>query len=137
MKEIYCSIINLPHYRSSKRPHMSADSRAAQFAPYAALSGYEDTIRETAKETETEPKREPDEASETRINDTLNLIKDHIREKPEINITYFVRYKSGQGGRYVTAARTVQSIDECGGKLIFTDGKRVDFADIYDINVML
>ena len=84
----YDDIINLPHHVSLTRQRMSMHDRAAQFAPFAALVGYDDAVAETARLTETRP--ELDEQEQRAINERLAYIADHIHEYPEVRIRYFV-----------------------------------------------
>ena len=88
-------IINLPHHVSSTRQRMSMHDRAAQFAPFAALVGYDDAVAETARLTESRP--ELDEQEQRAINERLAYIAAHIHEQSEVRIKYFVpdEYKSG------------------------------------------
>ena len=84
----YDDIIHLPHFVSQNRKHMSLHDRAAQFAPFAALSGYDESIRETARLTDHE-----DELSESSLNELdmkLQIIRLHIKEQPLITVTYFI-----------------------------------------------
>ena len=91
----YDDIINLPHHISPTRKQMSMHYRAAQFAPFAALVGYDDAVAETARLTELRP--ELDEQEQRIINERLAFIADHIHEHPEVRIKYFVpdEHKSG------------------------------------------
>lgn len=95
-KVVYADIIQLPHWQSPKRKHMSAYDRAAQFSPFAALTGYEDMVEEEAREVGTEI-----QLSETEmdvLNAKINLLSDMTEdgEKPEVTITYFVPDTLGQ-----------------------------------------
>ena len=94
----YDDIINLPHYVSKKRPQMSREARAAQFAPFAALTGYGDAVEETARIVG--QKIDVDEEMKAIINDKLNVINSHIANKPEVNFTYYVPDKKKDGGAY-------------------------------------
>ena len=84
----YDDIINLPHHVSPTRQRMSMHDRAAQFAPFAALVGYDEAVAETARLTESRP--ELDEQEQQAINERLAYIVNHIHEQPEISIKYFV-----------------------------------------------
>src|SRR5574344_2002509 len=101
----YEDIINLPHHQSVTRAHMSNYDRAAQFAPFAALTGYDDAVKETARLTD--KKVELDEYSKDALNERLNMIQDAIDEQPEVSITYFLLDKKKSGGAYVTATDRV------------------------------
>lgn len=127
----YCDIIGLPHYVSAVRKQMPRHDRAAQFSPFAALTGYEDVIDETARLTD--ERLELSDERQTRINERLLFILENIHEKPEVRITYFVPDKRKSGGSYEVAAGRVRRVDECFGSVIFTDHRAVSIADIYDI----
>ncbi len=88
MKTPYDDIINMPHHVSEIRPQMPIHDRAAQFSPFAALTGYEAAVNETGRLTD--KKAELDEGEKESINERLNLILEHIDERPQISITYFV-----------------------------------------------
>jgi len=84
----YDDIINLPHHQSATRPHMPNYDRAAQFSPFAALTGYDNAVKETSRLTD--KKVELDEYSKDALNDRLNMIQDTLDEQPEVSITYFL-----------------------------------------------
>jgi len=85
----YEDIINLPHYQSATRAHMSNHDRAAQFSPFAALTGYGDAVKETARLTDS--RVELDEYGLDKLNERLNWIGEHISEQPEVSITEILR----------------------------------------------
>ena len=85
----YDDIINMPRHISKTRPQMSLYNRSAQFAPFAALTGYEERVKETARLTDT--KIEIDDGLRNILNMKLNIISEHLKEKPEITITYFIK----------------------------------------------
>ena len=106
----YKDIINLPHHVSIKHKPMSLEARSAQFAPFAALTGYEDSVNETARLTD--KKIELDEEEMKFINNILQKIKRSIKEKPKVTIIYFIPDKRKEGGSYITANGCVTKIDE-------------------------
>ena len=118
-KDNYEDIINLPHHTSSKHPRMSIESRAAQFAPFSALTGYEEAVRETARITD--DRIDIDEGLKLFLNDRLQIILDNIKDKPEVTFTYFIYDKSKSGGKYVTIKGNVNKIDMTNGYVILTD----------------
>lgn len=124
----YDDIINLPHYQSQNRPHMSNYDRAAQFSPFAALKGYDDEIDEAARLTE--EKQEMDESLVEEINNKLLLVQENISARPAVRATYFVEDSKKEGGAYVTFEDNVKSIDVYHHKLIFVSGKAVQFENI-------
>lgn len=129
--ENYNDIINLPHHVSKKHPQMSLEQRSAQFAPFAALTGYEGQINETARLTNC--KIELDEEEKIILDSKIQIIKDKIKEFPEITITYFVPDLKKDGGEYIEAKGIVKKIDIYSQKIIFTDGLKVSIDDILDI----
>lgn len=128
----YDDIINLPHHISKKHPQMSIEARSAQFAPFAALTGYDDEVKETARLT-TE-KIELTEEEKQILNRKLQEIKQKIKLNPKITITYFVADLKKDGGKYVTIEGIVKKIDEYNNKIIMKNGTEIYIADIVDIN---
>ena len=88
MQGDYDDIINLPHHQSDRRPHMSLYDRAAQFAPFSALTGHDDAIKETARLTD--KKLELDDYDQMLLNNKMIFILNHINDQPEITVTYFI-----------------------------------------------
>ncbi len=118
-KEKYADIIGLPHHKAENRKPMSLYDRAAQFAPFAALVGYDEMITEEARLTDAEsPLSESDIEV---LNRKLNLILDMIEDKqrPEITIVYFEPDLRKEGGCYMEAQGSVKAIDPIEGRLIF------------------
>ena len=118
---VYAEIIDLPHWESPTRPRMSQYNRAAQFSPFAALTGYDDIIREEARETGTWI--EPGESQREQINRRLNEIAEAIEEKqkPSVQIVYFVPDTKKDGGAYTTVEGFVRKIDPIHRKILLTD----------------
>lgn len=131
MKKSYDDIINLPHHISATRPHMPAIDRAAQFSPFAALTGYGDAIKETARLTG--DRVELDEYMKDVLSNRLQIIVDHLYEHPEITITYFQPDEKKNGGTYVTVIDTVKKIDEYERILVMTDGTWIPIDEIVSI----
>ena len=127
----YDDIINMEHPTSLKHPRMSRIDRAAQFSPFAALSGYEDAVEETARVTDEKRTLTDDEIDS--INKKLNVILEHLRESPRVRIRYFVPDKRKDGGEYVTVTGTVKRIDEFESVILMSDGTLIPLADIRDI----
>ena len=119
----YDDIINLPHHTSATHPHMSAYDRAAQFSPFAALTGHDAAITETARLTQT--RVELDEYSKADLNQRLSIMQDQMDEQPNVSITYFQPDKKKSGGAYITAAGCVKKIDEYEHALIMEDDTRI------------
>ena len=128
----YDDIIHLPHHTSKKRPHMSAIDRAAQFSPFAALTGYDAAIKETARLTD--QRIELDDHMKDVLNDRLQIIADRISEQPQIAITYFQPDAKKNGGAYVTAISTAKKIDEYERVVVMTDGTAIPIDEIISID---
>ena len=134
MKRNYDDIINLPRHVSDNHPHMSIHDRAAQFAPFAALTGHGEAVSETARYVDEKIDLGEDAIKE--IQDALNYIQEHIAESPEINITYFVADRRKQGGRYVTETVKIKYVDNLEQNIRFDNGVCVKFENIFDIKLM-
>jgi hypothetical protein len=135
MKGSYDDIINLPHHVSSSRPQMSREKRAAQFAPFAALSGYDSAIKETARLTD--KKVELGESDIEELNMKLNILDNKIGDHPEVTITFFQEDDKKKGGAYVTATGTVKRIDDYEGVVVFLNGEKITIADFFEIESVL
>ena len=132
MKNTYEDIINLPHYVSTKHPQMSIEARAAQFAPFAALTGYSDAIKETSRLTS--KRIELDEELKIILNNKLQLILDNINETPEVSFTYFIYDNLKSGGEYITITGIVKKIDIVNGYIFLTDKTKIPINEIININ---
>lgn len=130
----YDDIINLPRHQSTKHAHMSRINRAAQFAPFAALTGYDAAIHETARFTN--EKLELEEEGINILNEQIQLIYERISEKPYVEIIYFLPDIRKSGGEYVTVSGNVRRIDDFKREIIFTDDLRIPMDDIYSINII-
>lgn len=129
----YSDIIDLEPPVSAKHPPMPLHDRAAQFAPFAALTGFDAAISETARLTDR--KIEPDDETMDILNAQIHQIRERLEEKPEITVTYFVPDARKSGGKYVTHTACVRRIDDVGGQLVFTDGTKIDFDAILRIDL--
>ena len=129
----YDDIIELPHHVSKKHTQMPLYDRAAQFAPFAALTGHEDAIRETARLTEDEILL--DESSKELLDERLQYLLEHLTERPEVTVTYFMPDERKSGGAYVTVTGVVKKVDEYRGRIVLEDGREIDFADIVELKV--
>lgn len=127
----YDDIINLPHHASAKHPHMTALDRAAQFSPFAALTGHDAAIKETARLTQ--EKVELDEYAKDLLNDRLQILADWIKENPEITVTYFQPDSKKKGGAYITANGTIKKIDSYERIVVMTDGTTLPMDEIISI----
>lgn len=129
MTSKYSDIINLPHHQSKTHPHMSQLDRAAQFAPFAALTGYEEAIIEAAKLSEEKKIISSDEIEE--IRSKLLVIESQLSFSPFVKVTYFDNTQK----RYVTYEANVKKIDKENKTLVFTSKKKISFKSIYKIEL--
>ena len=129
---MYEDIIHLPHHVSATRPRMSLIDRAAQFSPFAALTGYDEAIKETGRLTD--DRIELDENTRTALDIKQAYLAENINIHPEISITYFLPDTKKDGGEYVTATGSLKRIDEYERMLIFMDGRKVPMDEIANID---
>lgn len=115
----YEDIIHLPHHVSMAHPHMSLHDRAAQFAPFAALTGHDAAVRETARLTEDAV--ELDESRKTVLNQKLQHLSAALNTQPEISVTYFLPDSKKDGGSYPTVTGHLKKIDPYRHTLLLTD----------------
>lgn len=127
----YEDLIGLAHHVSPTRNRMSMLDRAAQFSPFAALTGHDAAILETARLTEA--KIELDENEKTILNEKLQIIAEKISELPEVTITYFQPDQKKSGGEYVTVSGKVKKIDEYERCVRMEDGTKIFIDEIYEI----
>ena len=128
---MYEDIINLPHHVSKTRPQMSMLDRAAQFSPFAALTGYDAAIKETGRLTD--EKIELDEDTKAALDMKQAYLIEMIDEQPEITIIYFLPDARKVGGAYVTVTGNLKRFDEYERLLILTNGKKIPMHHIADI----
>lgn len=127
----YDDIINLPHHTSSKYPRMTISARSAQFAPFSALQGYSEEIKEASRLTN--EKIEIDDNLKNMLDSKLQLIQSVIKTKPEVLLTYFVPDNKKTGGKYITTTVNIKRIDLYNNMLILTDNSKIPINDIIDI----
>ena len=127
----YEDIINLPHHISKKYPQPTMSDRAARFAPFAAITGYEEMVIEEARATE--EYKELDEQALMILDEKLQMLQEFIDEKPHATITHFESDKKKAGGAYLVESGCVSSIDEYEKAIIFTHGKKIKIEYIYNI----
>ena len=130
----YDDIIHLPHHQSKERPHMSLHDRAAQFAPFAALTGHEEAIKETARVTE--ERINLDESAIEKINQKLCEIEQFLEEKRNVAITYFKPDIHKKGGAYLTDVGTVKKIDVNDKILLMDSGMKIAMDLIIGIEIL-
>ena len=127
----YDDIINMPHHKSAKHPQMSMINRAAQFSPFAALTGHGEAIKETARLTD--ERVELDEAVKAVIDERLQYIEENIKSKPTVTVTYFEPDDRKEGGEYVTVTGKVGKIDRVINCIIMTNGMVIPICEIFNI----
>lgn len=128
----YDDIINLPHPTSSTHPRMPVYDRAAQFAPFAALTGHDAAIRETARLTDR--KVELDEDVKERLNEKLQIIAEQMETHPLIEVTYFLPDDKKEGGAYICVEEKVKKIDMYRRCIVLSDGQVIPIDEIYDLS---
>ena len=133
-KHKYGDIINLDYYVSKKHPQMSIMNRAAQFAPFAALTGYSDEISEASRIVDN--KLELDDDSINDLNNKLLLINNNIKDKPKVSIIYFVPDKKKKGGKYIKIINNIRKIDLINDKIIFINKNKINISTIIKINIL-
>ena len=127
---IYDDIINLNRPKS-KHPQMSLYQRSAQFAPFAALTGYEGQVKETARLTD--KRIELDEEIKVKLDMKIQVINECLSSNPEVEITYFILDNKKDGGRYETIKNCVKKIDNYNEQIVMQSGLKIDIKEIIDI----
>ena len=129
----YSDIIDLPHHQSIYRPHMTVYNRAAQFAPFAALVGYNEMVQDTADILLLDKRIILSEDAKCLLDVQLQGIREKIDLNPEIKIVYFDEKVNKLGGGYALHSGKVKKIEEYPAMLVFLDGKKVLIEDIIQI----
>ena len=127
----YEDIVNLPRHISKVHPQATMADRAARFSPFAAISGYEDMVKEAARVTE--ERIDITDATKAALNEKLNMILEFLDEQPEVTITYFEPDKKKDGGAYISITGTVKRIDEYERIVLMSDDKKIRIDEIYAI----
>lgn len=112
-------------------PPMPVQNRAAQFSPFAALVGYDDTVAETARLTDR--RRDISDEELEFLNAQLNKLSEILSERPEVKVEYFVPDMRKEGGSYAEKTGNLRTIDHYNNVLIFTDGEKIPLSDIYSL----
>ena len=134
MKKEYEKLLDFPYTGSKRNNKMSLYNRAAQFAPFSALSGYEYAIKEATRITDN--KRELGEFEIEKLNYTLKIILEEIQNCPLLEITYFVEDKLKYGGEYITIKERIKKIDDVHKELILENGMKIAISYILDISIV-
>ncbi len=131
----YADLIDLPHHTSPTRERMSRADRAAQFGAFMALTGYEDEVAETARLTD--PRADMTDDAKLLIDEKLRILAEHLDQRVEISVTYFVPDDRKAGGSYRTKTGTVKRIDEYTRCLIFSDKTAIQIDEIRELGGIL
>ena len=133
MSETYDDIIALPHPEPRTHPRMSLHDRAAQFSPFAALTGHSAAIAETGRLTAS--RITLDESEIARVDAALQRLRELLPQAPAVSITYFVPDERKAGGSYQTVTGTARRIDTANGVLLLTDQRAIPIPDILDVAI--
>ena len=127
----YEDIVNIPRHISKVHPQATMADRAARFSPFAAISGYEDMVKEAARVTE--ERIDITDATKELLNEKLNMIIEFLDEAPVVTIIYFEPDKKKDGGAYISITGTVKRIDEYERIVLMSDDKKIRIEEIYAI----
>ncbi len=133
MSGTYDDIIALPHPEPRTHPRMSLHDRAAQFSPFAALTGHSAAIAETGRLTAS--RITLDESEIARVDAALQRLRELLPQAPAVSITYFVPDERKAGGSYQTVTGTARRIDTANGVLLLTDQRAIPIPDILDVAI--
>ena len=131
MNRKYNEIMGLPPHVSKTRPQMPMSDRAAQFAPFAALTGYDAAIKETGRLTD--ERIELDVEALSALDMKYQLLMEALDEAPEVTITYFQPDERKAGGKYVSAVGAVKKIDDFERRITMQDGAKIPMDDVLSI----
>ena len=134
MTNDYDDIINLPHYEPKHHPRMSMWNRAAQFAPFAALTGYDAAIQESNRVTE--DRIDLGESANEELNRKMEMLLSKLSEQPSVTIEYFVPDEHKEGGFYQSYTGDVKRIDEYEQTMVMTDGTKIVLRMITNITII-
>lgn len=131
MTDPYSDIIRLPHPEPKRRKRMSMIDRAAQFSPFAALTGYDAVIRESGRLTEREVELAAD--GKAMLDEKLRALADRLEEQPQVSLCCFVPDERKTGGAYVTVCGRVKRLDSQNQQILMEDGTVIPFGRILDL----
>lgn len=134
MKEIrddYSDIIDLPHHQSETRKHMSLHDRAAQFAPFAALTGYSEAIKETGRLTDKAP--DMSEQAKADLDEKLEILRRLLPERPKVTVSFFTEDQRKSGGSYQKMKGKVKRIDEVMRSIILEEGCQIQIDKVTEL----
>lgn len=128
MNNKYNDMLHMPHHVSQTHPHMSMQNRAAQFSPFAALTGFESIIKETSRQTA--QRIELDESAKEVLDKKLQRLLQVLHVHPQVSITFFKPDEKKDGGAYICITGTIKKIDGYDENLIMTDGTQIPISEI-------
>lgn len=131
-EELYADIIDLPHHELTTRQRMPVINRAASFSPFAALTGYDEHIREAGRLTD--ERTDLDEDTKQKLNERLRIALDMADVQPQIKITFFRPDDRKSGGAYVECTGVLKRVDEYEKKIVLADKTQISIDDIYEID---
>ena len=134
MRENYEDIINLPYHVSATKPQMSMIDRAAQFSPFAALTGYDAAIKETGRLTD--EKIEMDEEALNILNMKFQVLVDSMDDEPEVTFTYFKPDQRKAGGAYIEVTGKVKKVDGFERLIVMENGIKIPMDDVLDVLIL-
>lgn len=132
MSSPYDDIIQMTHPTSTKHPRMPLSNRAAQFSPFAALSGHSAALAEMARLTDRQIELSDDDKA--LLDQKQRILLDHIKEHPEVTVTWFQPDEKKHGGRYLTKTERLKRLDEVTGMLILEDGSKIPICHIIGLD---
>ncbi len=132
MTDNYDDLLNLPHPTSKKHPRMSRLDRAAQFSPFAALTGYDDAVKETARLTDRRVELGEDELAA--LDERLRLVLTWEGDPPLVSVTWFQPDRRKEGGSYVTTQGRIRKMDALNRILVMEDGGKIPVDDIVELD---
>lgn len=130
----YDDIINLEHPTSKRHPRMSAMDRAAQFAPFSALTGYDDMVVERARITGS--RMELDDMQKMALDESMTYVLEHLSERPQVKVTWFIKDARKSGGHYQEIEDAVQNVEVPNRMIILRNGLKIPMDDILEILVV-
>ncbi len=132
--ERYADLLHLPHHTSSRHPPMPRENRAAQFAPFAALTGHGDAVAETARLTQ--PRAALDEGVIAELDAHIGQLRAQVSTHPAAEITYFVPDDKKEGGAYVTVRGRICKIRDFEKQIVLEDGTIVPVEQVMDLHLL-
>ncbi len=134
MDKKYEKILHLPHRRSPNRPAMAREDRAAQFAPFSALSGHAEGAAETARVTQMRRELSEDEA--ILLDEKLRLLEENLSARPEISATYFLPDNREAGGDYITVKGRGKKLDRYRHVIVLEGGREIPIGELISLEMI-